>query len=272
MVNVSRALFLLLLNFFACSFLQAQTDYHFKNSIPFEAAQFLSSDEFGNAYIVTGDQTLWKYQPDKDSTLSFNRISFGELKSLDASNPLRLLLFYQKFSKIVVLDNMLSPKREIELKKMNLWNVAAMGHSADGNIWVYDESEAKLFKINDLQQKVIQSNDLRQESNTVPSPQSLVEKEGIVYLCDSLNGIYTFDRQGRFLNLLPLRGIQKLQVIDDQIIFFKEGQLFVYQKKTFQLNRIQLPEVSDVLDVRVERERLFLLFSDRLDIFYTHKQ
>src|SRR5690606_14647956 len=123
----------------------------------------------------------------------------------------------------------------------NLFQVRATGISTDGNIWIYNESNAKLLKINEQLQKISESNDLRQETKTVPQIQSLLEEDGVVYLCDTVNGLYTFNRFSAFLNIIPFKGILKIQVIDDQVVFLKNKHLFVYNKQTFLEREIELP-------------------------------
>lgn len=241
-------------------------------SVPIRNAGLLTTDEFGNAYVVGEDNTLFLLKINEDTARTFNRLSYGTLAWVDASNPMRILLFYPQYAKVLLLDNMLSPKFEINLKKLGLFNITAAGLSSDGHIWLYDASDAQLKKMDDRQKIIFSSNDLRQETNTVPRPTSLLEKEGVIYLCDSLNGIYTFNRQARFLNMLPFKGVEKIQVIDDQLLIFKDQQLRVYHMKTFKEIEVELPEVEDIRALRMERNHLFLLFPDRLDIFYKAKQ
>lgn len=249
--------------------LQAQTKLKLAKSIPIDKAQLFTTDQFGNAFIVNGQNNLIRYAVNGDSLRGVSTISNGDIQWIDATNPLRILLFYPQYSTISILDKMLSVKSEIALKKLSLFQVTAAATSADGNIWVYNEGDAKLIKINDLQQVVSQSNDLRQETQTVPQISSIVEDEAIVYLCDSTNGIYTFDNYGRFLNILPFLGVKRIQIIDDQILFLKENYIHIYNKRSFKESKMELPNIENLLDARLERNYLFMLYQNRLDIFYT---
>src|SRR5690606_24463621 len=150
--------------------------------------------------------------------------------------------------------------------------VTAAASSADGNIWIYSASEARLIKINDLQQIVSKSNDLRQETQTVPKITSIIEKDALVYLCDITIGIYILDSYGRFLNILPFTGVKHIQIFDDQILYLKDQSLHIYNKRNFKESKMDLPETENLLDARIERGYLYLLFPNRLDIFYTTNQ
>ena len=256
--------------FCSATVLKAQAQFPIAISIPIENAQLFTTDQFGNAYVVDGKNNIFRFAINGDSLRGNSTISSGPIQWIDATNPLRILAFYPQFAYISILDKMLSVKSEIYLKKLNLFQVTAAATSADGNIWIYSAGDAKLIKINELQQVISKSNDLRQETQTVPHISSIIEDDAIVYLCDSTNGIYTFDNYGRFLNILPFTEVKRIQIIDDQIIFLEDNYIHIYNKRNFKESKMGLPETEDLLDARIERGYLYLLFSDRLDIFYTN--
>lgn len=236
-------------------------------SIPAGKARLISTDELGNVYLVRSDNGLVRYSPEGDSTGNFRSIQNGELQWIDATNPLRVLLYYPAFSKVVLLDRMLSVKNELDLRKLNIFNAPAVGMSADGRIWVYDYVNARLKKIDDQLNVTNTSNDMRQESQTVPDPTCLLERDTRVYLCDSTQGVYTFDRFASYGNTLELKGIAQVQAFGTQLVYREGHTLKAYDLKTLSLREVALPATDDLLQARIERDRLYLLFTDRLDIY-----
>lgn len=236
-------------------------------SIPAGKARMMSTDELGNVYLVRQDNGLIRYSSEGDSTGNFRSIQNGDLQWIDATNPLRVLLYYPAFSKVILLDRMLTVKNELDLKKLSIFNPPAVGMSADGRIWVYDFVNARLKKIDDQLNVVNTGNDMRQESATVPRPTALLERDTRVYLCDPANGIYTFDRFASYLNTLEIRKVKRLQAFGSQLIYRSGDSLRAYDLKTFSWKTIALPPGPDLVDARVERNRLYLLFDDRLDIY-----
>lgn len=236
-------------------------------TIPTEKARSINTDELGNVYLVREDNALIRYNPDGDSTGNFRSIQNGDLMWVDATNPMRILLYYPAFSKIILLDRMLSVKNELDLKKLNIFNAPAVGMSADGRIWIYDYVNARLKKIDDQLNVTNIGNDMRQESNTVPRPTALVEREARVYLCDSLNGIYTFDRFASYLNTLEITGVKQLQAFGSQLIYRNHDTLKAYDVKTLALKTIPLPAEPDFIEARIERNRMYFLFKDRLEFY-----
>ena len=236
-------------------------------TIPLPSARFMTTDELGNVYVVTTDNALLRFNDKGDSTGSFRSIQNGDLLWVDATNPLRILLSYPQFSKVILLDNMLAPKHELDLKKMQVYNMPAAGMSADGQLWVYDYNESKLRKFNEQLEQTAASNDLRMEAGEVPLPQSLLEQGGRVYLCDTAKGIFTLDRFGNYLSTLSLRGVAKLQVLGSQLLYFDGMQIQVYDTKSLQAGTLLLPLKEGLLDARVARGHLLLLYADQLEIY-----
>ena len=107
-------------------------------------------DNLDNLYIVSSNGQVRKFNSSGDSTGLYNQVrNFGQLSSIDVSNPLKLLLFYKDFSTIVTLDRYLSPISTIDLKRFSILQPVAVGLSYDNNIWVYDEYDHKLKKIDE---------------------------------------------------------------------------------------------------------------------------
>jgi len=236
-------------------------------SVPLSSPRLMTTDNGGNIYIALSDNSLVRYTPDGDSTAFYRGISNGDIGWIDATNPLKILLYYPAFSKVVLLDKMLSPKLELDLKKLNLMSPPAVGVSSDGMIWVYDVFQARLKKIDEQLQVVISSNDLRMETGELPNPGSLLEQDYKVYMTDSLHGIYIFDRYGSYLQTLPFFTNSPIQVIGDQLVYRIQDTLSAYHLKSGTETAILLPQASGIISVRMERGRLYLLYADRLDIY-----
>ena len=109
-----------------------------------------TADNLGNIYGLTSGNQLKKIGLNGDSLAVFNDVrKYGKLFSVDASNPLRLVLFYKDFGIIVLLDRFLNLRTTINLRTLNIFQVRAICQSYDNGIWLYDEQEAKLKKLNE---------------------------------------------------------------------------------------------------------------------------
>src|SRR5204863_7479168 len=113
-----------------------------------------------------------------DSVAIFNDVKkFVQASLIDVSNPLKVLLYYRDFATIVVLDRLLNVRNTIDLRKQNILQARAIGQSYDNKIWIYDEVENKLKKIDEEGRLLLQTPDFRQLFDQAPSPQKIFDQD-----------------------------------------------------------------------------------------------
>ncbi len=237
-------------------------------TIPGEFTSF-AADVLGNLYTIGKDNQLKKSGPSGDSVGVYNDVRrFGKLSYIDASNPLKTLLFYRDFRTIVVLDRFLNVVNTIDLRKQNIFQAKAICTSYDNNIWVWDEQESKLRKIGEDGRILSETADLRMVFDEVPVPATLFDQDGFVYCYDPARGMYVFDYYGAFKNRLPLLQWKDLQVIGKTILGRLDGKLMTYTVGTLQLNEKPLPAaLRDSERIRLMRQGIFVLDADAIRLF-----
>lgn len=256
---------LYLLFFIGCSWIVAGQELI--KTIHSPNTRLMSTDESGNLYLVRTDNSITRYNADGDSTGNFRTVINGDLEWVDATNPLKILLFYPAFAKVILLDRMMAPKNELDLRKINIFNAPAVGMSVDGRIWVYDFQNARLRKIDDQLNIVSSGNDMRQEIQLVPHPGSLLERDYKVFLADPELGILVFDRFAGYTNTLDIKNVEKIQAFGTQLVYRTGNELTAYDTKIFEQKTIALPTDNDFIDARVERNRFYLLFKNKVEIY-----
>ncbi len=236
-------------------------------SIPLNDALLMTTDESGNVYVVSSSNSLLRFNNLGDSSGYYRSVSNGNIGWIDASNPLLVLVYYPDFSKIVLLDKMLSPKMELDLKQKGIFNSPAVAQTDDGNLWVYDNLNATLRKINLQLADLYDCADLRMEIGLVPQPSCIIEGNNNIYMADTTNGIFVFDRYGSYLNTLPFYQLKSLQIKNNQLVYFLNDTLYKYDLKSNQQRVLPWKSSSKIIDIRVERQRLFVLHKTQLEIF-----
>lgn len=261
---IHRFVFLLLSALLLYSSGRAQA-FQVIRSVPVKAG-ILEVDELGNAYVVRKDNALIKFNESTDSVANYISIANGEITDVDVTNPLRVMLYYAGFAKLVLLDRMLAPKNELNLRKLNQLNIQVIAVSAEGNLWVYDQFSATLNKLDIELNYMVRGNDLRQQLDELPQPGYLTERDRRVYMVDTAQGIHVFDQYGSYINTLPIKGVSKLQVVGTQLIYRKGAELISYDFSKFNETSMPIPEVpgSDILQAAYCRNVLYVLYSDRL--------
>ena len=258
--------------FFSLAFLfslkmQAADSLSVVRSIPMDA-RIMTVDDLGNVYVVRANNSLVKFTDVGDSSTFYRSVLNGDIGAVDATNPLRVVVYYPAYSKVILLDRMLAPKNELDLKKLNIVGNACVALSADGNLWVYDKFNVRLLKINEQLEQVGESNDLRQQLAEVPDPTYMVERERKVYLTDSTQGIYTFDQYGSYINTLALYGVGQLQVFGTQMVYRREDSLLSYDYKKVTDNVMMLPaRGKEIVSAAISRSTLYVLYKDELVLY-----
>ena len=253
---------------FSFAFAKAQNAMPIIKSIP-TTAKILQVDELGNAYIVRKDNGFVKYNENGDSIANYLSIANGDIAFVDVTNPLRVMLYYAKFAKLVLLDRMLAPKSELNLRKLNQLNSNVIATSAEGNLWVYDQFNATLNKLDMQLNTMIQGNDLRQQLSELPRPEYLVERDRRVYMADTAQGILVFDQYGSFVNSLSIFGVRKLQVVGSQIIYRRADTLFAYDMQRIETEELAIPQLHNnpIIDAALNRNVLYVLYQGRLVLY-----
>lgn len=231
------------------------------------AATLLSVDELGNIYAVKNGNTLIRYSAQGDSNAVFNSASYGQIDAIDATNPLRVIVYFQKFFRVLVLDRLLTVQQEIDLRRLRLLQAPTVASSADGQVWVYDQFNARLLKVNDQGLITIQSNDLRVEAGVVPKPTFMVERDWRVFVCDPKEGVLVFDRYANLLSTIPQSGAARIQVTGDVFIYRLADTLHLLNLKTSIEAAMPLPLTPEpIIDAWLHRGKLYLQFPKQIVI------
>ena len=248
----------------------AQDDslFRFLKKIEYPISSF-TVDNLGELYIINTDNQLKKYNEKGDSIGVFNQVTkYGKLSYVEAQNPWKAILFYQNYSTIVLLDKYLNVLTNINLRQQNIFKVKAVTTSYDNNIWLYDEQENKLKKIDDTGNKIFESVDFRLLFDSVPAPQKIIDNGGFVYLYDPEKGLYIFDYYGSFKSRLPFLNWTDLTVFDKYIYGFDKSNLYRYAPPLPDIKKYILPvALQNNSSLKVSNHRIYILKNQQLEIY-----
>jgi hypothetical protein len=94
-----------------------------------------------------------------------------------------------------------------------------------------------------------------------------MEKGGQVYVNDPAVGVLVFDNFGAYYKTIPVLGLQRFQIFQDQIVYFEDGKLKSYNPVTFDAKMISLPDTVGIKQAVIEKQRIALLRADRIDFY-----
>ncbi len=232
-------------------------------------ALFITSDKLGNCYVVTENNQVTKYNSQGIEEANFSNKNLGKLKWVDATNPLKVLLFYSDFNQITIVDNKLSVRTQVALRELNILQPLLVCTSVNDGLWIYDQQDFQLKRL-DMDLKLIQeSGNIIQITGLEIKPTQLVEENNYLYLNNPATGILIFDLFGTYYKTIPIKGISSIQVVGDDLFYYKDTGLTRYNLNTLQEINIPLPEIADslILTVRIEPPKIYLLKQQELNIY-----
>lgn len=245
-------------------------DYVLIKTIPANAT-FITTDNLGNLYLVANNE-LKKYDNDGNLLKTYSNKSSGKLDFADVSDPLKILLYYKDFRKILFLDNTLSPTNDpILLDNLGIMQPNLVCNSYENGFWIYDQQDFQLLRIDKNLKVSNQSGNIAQLTGQGINPNYLAESSNMVYLNDAENGILLFDKFGTYSKTIPIKNLPSFQIIDDNIVYFSKYQLFRYNLKTFEEETLNLP-VKSALIARYSKDRIYIMDSVSVKIFSTKGQ
>lgn len=226
-------------------------------------------DMLNNIYLVTAGNQLKKLTPNGDSLAVFNDVKkYGNPSLIDVTNPLKVLLYYKSFSTVVILDRLLSERNSINFRKQNIFSVKAIGTSYDNNIWLFDEQDLKLKKIDDAGKLLSETTDWRLLMDEVPAPEKIIDANNLVYLYDPAKGFYIFGYYGTFKNNLPFLHWENISISSIGLAGFLGKQYNIYQLQSMALKTYTLPVFfKDYSSIRAMNGKIYLLKKEGVEIY-----
>lgn len=229
----------------------------------------LDVDMLDNIYVITRDFQLKKYNLSGDSLTVWNDVkAYGNPTLLDVSNPLRILLYYKPFATVVILDRFLAFRHAINLRKEGIFKVDAVTNSYDNNIWLFDEQDLRLKKINEEGKLLFETADWRILFESAPSPYRIIDHENSVYLFDEESGWYVFDYYGSLKKRMADTGWKLTGKNKDFMYGFSENVMLTNSLPSLDQKKYLLPAgVTGKEDIRVMNGRAFILREDGVHIY-----
>ena len=184
------------------------------------ADEFLGYDSFGYSYQIKNN-VFSKIKGNE--IFEYKNVSLGNLTKVDLQNPLKIVLFYEDFNSVVLLDNQLNKITEINFSQNNIPIVATfIGMSTQNQLWVY----------NTLNQQIGLFDYLKNEYKTVSTPLTETIKYyqtdfNTFYWIDKKNNWFSCDIFGKVTAFGKIPDFDKIEIINShQYIFSKDDLLF----------------------------------------------
>ncbi len=218
-------------------------------------------DHLDHKYILSG-YTLSKVT--KQGTLEYQNSFLGKITSVDVSNPLRILVFFESSNAIVFINNELSEiEHPIFLDDLGLMEISAICSSNINGFWVYNRLKSRVEFYDENLKLVHAGHDQRAtigENNRILSAQM---NGKFLYLNVENVGILVFDMFANYIKTLPIRNAKCFHALSKSIVYGQNNQILEYDFMRLEKDTIlQTPNPIDY--VRIYNRNIYYQSGDSL--------
>lgn len=253
----------------------AQPNYTFKAlaTLP-NTVDYMYVDRLQRLYLIQNDYELIQCDAQGKPLYTFNENTLGPITYVDVSNPFRLLVYYDDYATVVLLDRTLSELQRYDLSGLNLPQTQAIGMASDNHLWVFDLSTGTLKKVNQSDQVLVESLELDLLLPEPLNPTRVLEYNNRVYLHDPQVGILVLDVFGTYVKTIPLpEEVSYFQWQDEKLLYTHQNILHAYEPATFLTQEVPLSILQkNAQQVCVAQELLYIRYPDRVAIFRLRKK
>lgn len=193
-------------------------------------------DELNQLYTLKHNNTITKYDKTGQVLFEISDNTLGPISVMDVSNPLQILVFYKNFQIVKIFDRTLTLNSRIDLNRLNLFEIRTVASANDNRIWVFDELNQELLKIDKNGMVQGRNNDLRLRLNTNATPYRIIEFQNTVYLFDKVHGILIFNAFGEYVSQRDFAQGDDFTYWQGMLVFKNAEGLHIYSLATGELS------------------------------------
>jgi len=233
-------------------------------------SSFLTTDHLFNVYYINEKQEIIQYNYVDSTQRSYSNKQFGKPTLIDASNALKVMIFYADYNIVVLLDNNLAELSVIKLSNNinnnNYQPTAICKESESDFIWMYDDLRRKLIKLDESGNSDAESEAFDQLFNFSIQEPKLFSVNNKLYLYTTTQGLLVFDNYANYIYT-----ISEISKTPDQVnerfylcTLENEISLYIFQSQ-FEL-LLPLPEINS-LQTNLVGDKIFLRSPDHITIY-----
>jgi len=195
---------------------------------------YFTVDNIGNIYTIREDEII-KFLPTGKLFARYSNLKLGNITTADATNPLKILLYYRDFQQIVFLDNQLSVNSDpVSLENLGYEQTDLVCASANNGFWIYNKQNNELIRFDENSKKIVSTGNLKQILQSDLNPNFMTEYNNYLFLNSPDNGIFVFDIFGAFSKTISLKNLTHFRINESIIYYQKDNKLCSYNHKQFE--------------------------------------
>jgi hypothetical protein len=251
-----RNFFLLLI---LCSFLtsHSQTESNLIRKTPLATENFVGCDYDFNYYYFSN--AILSKQTETE-IITYSNFLYGNITSVDITNPLKIVVFYQEFNVVILLDSQLNETDIIQLP----YDISFATKGTANHLWLYTTNSQTIENYN------FKTNTIASKSQPLKNTEVLNMKstENYVYLMTK-TVIKTFDYMGNFIKEEPHEKTKDFQY-SNRILYTLSNDT-IYKSEDIN-SPIVFPTISKIEKFYTLNNHFFIFDGSQLYLFSTEKK
>ncbi|MDD2278130.1 MAG: hypothetical protein PHD06_03270 [Bacteroidales bacterium] len=189
--------------------------------------QKISPDNLGNYWIIEGSR-IFGVSESAMLKPAFSNIVLGNPSSVDASDPFKILAFYQNTQTIAIINNdAVLIGKPIELSLLNIGEVSCSARSSLGGVWLAVQSAHTIIRFD---------KHIKQIEQTIYLPNrfakydiiQIAEYNGELYIGFENGSVLIFDTYGALMYEYTFDPFSTFLLNSDRIFITKKDTVFEY--------------------------------------------
>lgn len=220
-------------------------------------------DVLGHYYFEINQELLIKTNDKGEVVAKKTASRSGRIGNVDVLNPFKVIVYYPRVKKIQVLDADFSTLQEVNLRTFMDWDIRAVGSTKDGFLVLLDAYNNQWIRMDEHGNHSligVSFEFLNLDWNDFVR----LETNAFYWALIFKDKVYVFDNYGAHINSFPLIKDQSVHLFEDYLYLFAQNELIEEHIRTLSRKSISLSIEGDWRGWGVERNRLILYYSDRI--------
>ena len=224
-----------------------------------------SIDRAGNIYIADERGSLVKMDSAGVLRYTYSPDRKGNIEYVEAWETLNVLLFYENLQEYRLLNRFLTQVATKSLPQ-NIF-ASLLAPSSDNNIWVFDNKDFALKKLNTGYNALEIVTDLSGIVKENFEGEHLREYQHMIFLADYHSGIYVFDNLGNYIKTIPFYKVHYFNFLQNKLYFLRGNEVLFYDLYTGEERIVSIPTEQAYALVLATDTRLYCVSREGVDIY-----
>jgi WD40 repeat protein len=244
-------------------------DLSFVREIKIQPPVSVSIDRYNHIFTSNRQGNVHKYDSTGKLLQVYSPQKAAGVTLIEAWQTMQIFLFQRDLQKFTFLDRFLADTRQaagFDPGTVGFARAATM--ASDGQLWLFDESDFSLKKLNPSTQRL-----------TVHVPLGLIlsaghymvnymrEYQNLLFVNDIRSGILVFDNFGNYKKTLPFTGITQFGCYNNELYFLDKHTIHFFDLYTLSSRFIRLPHEIHFDFVLVSETQAVLFSGNSLYIY-----